>query len=284
MNSDVRCQDLSSRLASVKSLSAFKSLLLAPKVSCKSKPQFLDVYFAVYDTLLDDDEDVRSEGSSIISYILSESTGGIQLKPLVAATRLLEFLCSTYADSKHLYIKATARMIGAEVRDFEGRNPVNGALHCEPVSTLLSAAREEDHSLFVEEKQNLYRDDVQEAQRMAQLLLSLKPAALDPHVAYFLRDWTLAGLKILIENTKAEGQDGPLGWTSKPEVYTLGMRVIVAAKVVITWDLSGEREREVERMVDSIKEFLEVGKSGEVHGLWIREAEMVLEVVKEKEI
>ena len=263
------------------SLSAFKDILRPSKLNSKAKLQFLDVYFAIYHTLFDDDDDIRNEGASIVSYILAESTGGIRLKPLVAASTLLKFLGSIYANSKNLSLKATTRMMGVKAQNSERRNSEGAvALHLEPVSNLMSTARQEDHSLFAEEKQNLYRDDVQETQRIAQLLLFLQPSAVDPAVVCLLRDWTLAGLETLIETAKAEGQDGPLGWTSKPAVYTLGMRIIVVAKVIINWDLADERGREIEWLAEAVKQFLEVGALQGLHGLWMKEAEMVMKVVE----
>ena len=265
----------------MKSLSTFKDVLRPSKPEHQAKPQLLDVYFAVYDALLDDDDDVRNEGASIVSYVLSRSASGIRIKTLAAASAFLEFLCINYANSKSLCIKATERMLGMKIRGTEAKDTEHSVtLHCEPASKLMGAAREEDHSLFAEEKQNLYRDDVQETHRMAQLLLSLQPSARDPVLVSLLRDWTLAGLETLVQTVTTEDQDGPLGWTSKPEVYTLGTRIITAAKVVTIWNLTGGRESQIERMVDSTKKFLEVGESRGIHGLWMKGAEMVVRVAE----
>ena len=246
--------------------------------SGKHKPQFLDVYLAIYNTLLDDDDHVRDIGASLACHILASSCN-----PLAAAEKLLTFLISNYGNSKDLCAKAFARMTGAKFRYSKVGYQANiTSLDLEPASTLMITARKEDHSLFVEEKQNLFRDDVQEAQRMVHILLSSRLTVTQRQSFSALRDWTCSGLETLIEVATHEHLDGPLGWTSKPAVYTLGMRIFCAAKVFVSWDLWDARAKEVGSMVESVEKFLEVGKAGKVHGLWMREAEAVIEIARGK--
>src|SRR5690606_17180072 len=93
--------------------------------------------------------------------------------------------------------------------------------------------RKEDTALFSQEKQNLYKDDVMDTVFWANLLRSLSSRPIPSVYVSDLTAWVLDGLSVLTETAKNE-VDGPLGWTNKAEVFTLGFRVICAADVVLT--------------------------------------------------
>jgi hypothetical protein len=91
-----------------------------------------------------------------------------------------------------------------------------------------------------------------------------------------LTNWVLDGITTLTQTAEKEG-DGALGWSTKAEVFTLGMRIFCASEVVMRW---GGRERT--EVVEKMRIFADVGVDKGVHGLWVERAESVLnrEVVR----
>jgi hypothetical protein len=80
-----------------------------------------------------------------------------------------------------------------------------------------------DDSLFVIEEQNLFVDEVREAQRWISVYESLEWDSSDPALEA-LATWTSAGLEAT--RNLASQEDGPLGYGSKPEVFAILSRVI----------------------------------------------------------
>jgi hypothetical protein len=111
------------------------------------------------------------------------------------------------------------------------------------VGAQFSKAMEDDNSLFVEEEQNLFIDEVREAKLWSKIF---EETALDtwnwqgadfdientwsqPHAA--LAAWVMEGLLAL--NALLVKEDGPLGWTSKPTVFALATRLLLSANAII---------------------------------------------------
>lgn len=88
-------------------------------------------------------------------------------------------------------------------------------------------------------------------------------------------NWTTDGLSVLAE-TAGKQVDGPLGWTSKPEVFAIGMRVILAARVVLSLCDVGITEDVQKSCKKRLEELLEVGSQADLHGFWISEVEDIL--------
>lgn len=275
----------------VSSLESFKTGLRPYDLKASTDPRLLRVYLAIYDTLRDDDEDVRAKGATIVSWILSTPTppesnqpifGDVSLSPPAAVAKLLEFICTSYRDSAELFRECISRITGISVderteevttdksskdlkaSDHQPADPAPFPL-LTPVQTLLATARKEDSSLFAQEKQNLYVDPVQEAQRWASCIHFLSPSAFQSGLAIQLEKWAVEGLECLIE-TAGNEVDGPLGWSSKPEVFVLGVRVLEAVKVVKAWEEKGLIGREVGGM-DGL---MERWRMVDVHPLWVR--------------
>ena len=187
-----------------------------------------------------------------------------------AGPNLLDFLTEVYAASTHLFVDCVQRVtacvsIGQSDRDNVG-DMINSNHDLTPVEDLLHAARKEGTSLFVKEKQNLYIDPVQEASRWARAIGSLSPSAVDHEVLAKLNTWAIAGLECLI-NTAEHETDGPLGWTSKPEVFVLGTRVLIAVRLLLQWRKLGL----VQESPDHLSSLLERWKRVDGHPLWTRE-------------
>ena len=253
--------------------------------------ELLDVYLCLYDTLLDDDEEIRHQGASIVSWVLSEpapnampdDNGSLSLSPLAANVRFLSFLASSYRESTALCIDALRRLTGTrclEAMALQVRSDFNCAeeavcLQLPSVGDQLRTARQEDTALFVEEKQNLFKDEVQEAERWADVLRQLSSTALDSSIPAEINTWVLGGLAILTDTAKAEF-DGPLGWTTKPPVFTLGMQVILAAEVVLYWIRMGYCKIDDEKMKSALTTLEEVGKHSSLHVIWLKRLEQII--------
>jgi hypothetical protein len=102
----------------------------------------------------------------------------------------------------------------------------------------LRASLREDYSLFIEEEQNLFVDEVRESQNWQRVLfqvlpeLSRTPINLenDTKADTAIARWALSGLQSLNRVGKT---DGPLGWTSKPAVYMVFVRILNCANAVL---------------------------------------------------
>lgn len=274
-------------MAAVASIQNFMTVLQGHDSINKTTPELLGVYLALYDALIDDDEDVRDQASVAVSSLLSVSSGSrdskkttsLSLSPLAASPRLLSFLVLEYNASVCLWSKAVQRLTGTS--PFVKILPTRGTLilQLRPVEVLLQEAMRTDHALFVEEKQNLFIDDLKEAKIWAGALADLhpQPEAISKSA---LETWTLDGISSLTVTIR-ENVDGPLGWTSKPEVFTIGMRVILAVKLLLyahEMDGSSARTERQGKCCDSLRTLLDVGREKMVHDLWLQRVEELLEL------
>ncbi len=276
-------------MAAVASIKTFITVLQAHDSIPNTVPELLGVYLALYDALVDDDEDVRDQASVVVSSLLSVSrrygdskaTTSPSLSSLAASPRLLLFLVREYNESVCLWSEAIQRLTGASlsVKNLPIKEPPT--LQLRPVKVLLQEAMRTDNALFVEEKQNLFVDDVKEAEMWAGALadLNARPDAISKSA---LGTWTLDGISALTVTIR-NNVDGPLGWTSKPEAFTIGIRVILAAKLLLDGheivDSPARKERQ-EKCRDSLSTFLDVGRENMVHDLWLQRIEEVIGLVR----
>ena len=241
----------------------------------------LDVYFALYDALTDDDEDLRDHAAIVTSSLLSAHRPSkdplegenLSLCPLVASPQLLKFLIEEYSTTPRLWSEAVQRLTGACP---SAMGLLSGAivLRLLPVQGMLQEAMQTDSSLFVEEKQNLFIDDVKEAEMWASALRDLYPM-LDLRIKSALEIWASEGIFALTAIAR-DHMDGALGWTSKPKVFTLGMRVLLTAKVVLHGADDDGSSPIATTCREALKSFLAVGSEKLVHELWLSEIEEAL--------
>lgn len=190
-----------------------------------NKSHFLPSLLALYDTLSDDDEDIRTEGADVVSRMF-----GTRLVPLAAASKLLGWLERNLGDTKAFRIAFLQRITRSEcptgLRRFDYK-PI-------PVGIQLEAAMLNDDSLFVEEEQNLYCDEVREVIAWTSIITSSQ-RPLWKDIMSDLSLWALEG--ILTITRLAETRDGPLGQTSSRLVFSIWMRVILVAKAVMSYHI-----------------------------------------------
>ena len=151
-------------------------------------------------------------------------------------------------------------------------------LRLRPVVDLSLEAGLTSTVVFVEERQNLYIDTVSEAEAWAELLCCLDHNAWPSSLVSDLEIWTTEGLAHILEILQ-NSIDGALSPTSKPEVFTLYTRVLLAAKVLIMRDglhvpSNGKDKKNV--CVGILQKLLDLGRSRLFHSLLLHRIEEIL--------
>ena len=244
---------------------------------------------ALYTTLVDDDEDIRYQGAAAVSLLPSvvETTVGNRqcsqhsLSPPAAKCKLLQFLRDCYPTSRILYSRAVEKLIGLQLlsSDFaivEYRNDAD-AITFRSVKEVLADAQKPQFEVFIEEKQNLYIDLVEEAKNWAELLTRLDCDVRDMNVFTALEHWTMDGVLHLRELCK-KTSDEPIGWASDPETFTVFVRVILAAKVVIIHSRAHSANETSTETVQKghLEELLMLANSCRLHSLLVGRLENVI--------
>ena len=279
------------------SIRAFFDGLMDHGVQLVSDPQILRVFLALYDSLVDDDEDIRDQGAKIVSTILSQPPTGLpknkpptlSLSPPAAKQRLLRYLQEGYRDSMHLCVEGVRRLTdmtlasdseAANMQDESQIKQRHSNLPIRIFPELLLDAGTTSTVVFVEERQNLYIDTVSEAEGWAELLVQLDPAAWSSSLVSDLECWTMEGLAHIHEILQ-NGVDEALAPTSKAEVFALVTRVLLVAKVLIMRcgiDVSSSDGKGKEHVcVGMLAKLLETGRSRLFHDLLLHRIETIIE-------
>lgn len=218
----------------------------------RSRPDSLrGAYFALYDMLNDDDEDIRDAAAAAACRALGTKVG---LSPLGTGDVLAARMGREFAASEGFFADVAARLQGG-VRD---------------VDVALEQALRADTILFAREKQNLFVDRVLEAERWASVLRDCgDEEAADRRREFVL--WVAGGLAALAAKTEELGREGALGWISDEEVFVLGVRVLEGLRAVAAWNAGGGLEGGLWARAESAGRKLEGGLAAvEGHGLWLR--------------
>ncbi|KAF4977485.1 hypothetical protein FZEAL_6004 [Fusarium zealandicum] len=193
-------KDFDTRLAAAESLSSFFT-----STQDYTGEHYLPALLALYDSLNDDDDDIRDVGSSAVKSILGQA-----LVPIEAANRLLSWLAQHFGSSAHFRRNVVLRIRGSQVS----------------VKEQLKEAVKFDDSLFAVEEQNLFVDEVREAQRWVAVLESLTWETQDSNLMT-LATWTDAGINEMRGFSLQD--DGPLSYASKPDVFAILSRLLHAS-------------------------------------------------------
>lgn len=226
---------------------------------------------AVYDTLIDDDEEIRELGASTIPPLLNAiRPGRNQIEDIVAplSTQVIcAYLVREHFASRHLAMEALIRLTGQQG---------NLTREWKSVKDILHAELGKEMTLFDEEKQNQYVDDVKEADTWSRVLKRISVDACPQDILDRFVNWTVKGLDDLLSATRAE-VDGPLGWSSKADVYILGMRVLCAADVLLEWRTRTKRVKVRGSVLRwKLGALLREGQEMDLHGLWLEKIADVL--------
>lgn len=217
--------------------------------------------------LNDDDDEIRDMAASSASWVLSRSSASpgadVSLSPLNASGLLAEFIVTNYSQSPILGHRALLYLTGQEPRISGSYEPKRLI----PVSELIADYRKESTVLFEEEKQNLFIDDVREADIWSRALARLEPSAYKQSPVHEVSSWVHEGL-VYLRSLVAPGTqpDGLLGWVSKPEIFTLGLRVIYIASAFISKGFMGSSLDDTRELLNQLLHF---GNLASVHGHWL---------------
>ncbi|KAL7626272.1 hypothetical protein AAE478_003042 [Parahypoxylon ruwenzoriense] len=273
------------RMAAVSAMGSFAASI-APTLVVEQQQQqqqhhvdsaHLPWLLALYDALNDDDDEVRAAAALAAAPILANQ----RLVSVEAGPRLLRWLLACYGVVDEFRAHVACRLAGLIPSSDPSQSAAASVLleDWTPAEAQLAQAMRFDDSLFIVEEQNLYIDEVREAHRWRDVYLSLPPLSSpspspsssqgpndnnssppsSPAIRATLSHWVLSGLRTLTRLAAAEGEeDGPPGWTSKPEVFAICARILVAGAALA--DADAEIRGELRRFRDQ-------GAGAGVHGL-----------------
>jgi hypothetical protein len=206
-------QDFDTRYAAAYSLRSYYAATPA-----HTSPAHITSLLALYDALNDDDEEVREVASHASQPILDQL-----LVPLQAATRLTEWLATTFADDAGFRSVVLARMAGDErTKSFYDAERA-------PANLQLAEALKFDDALFAVEEQNLFVDEVRESERWVAVYSTLSwTGGISQMNHEALVQWMEGGLRE-IQRLITEDEDGPLGWASRPDVFAICSRILLGS-------------------------------------------------------
>lgn len=229
-----------------------------------------ELLLPVYDCLIDDDPEIRELGSETCRMIMQSSgrsTGRLRsVVPALAGQALGKYLVSRHAGSSIIMVDALRRLTSQDFRRTDSIVSFEG---------LFKRQLAEIDSLFAAERQNLYVDDVEEARLWSAVLRHMDQRILPKRMIAKFEGWCIAGMKMLLDYSQTN-RDGPLGWASKPAMFSLGMRLIQCFAVLLQWRTDGTRVSTRWSEMVKLLAKLDHSKQQELHCLWRREANAVL--------
>lgn len=267
--------EFSTRHAALLSLKAFFSCArLLGLLTAQYHSLYFGLYLVLYDTLNDDDEDLRDIAADVASMVLLEwnrlrGKSTVSLVPLAAGDQFIAFLgsCATSFDDDlmRIFVKETRkRMLGDALKD--------GVLL--PATDILSSINKQKTALFEEEKQNLFIDDIREMKRWSDLLASVTAASMR-ELVFEVHSWASTGLSVLTGVLTATDHDGILGWTSKADVYTLGMRILFITQALLKRKDPFDAGYSRAHLQVGVKNFIEAARQADAHADWIELAKEI---------
>jgi len=221
-------QDFDTRMAAVLALDAFYANI--HHLSDLSHSLLFPCHMALYDCLNDDDSEIREIAASTYSMWKSQS-----LMPLAAQQAVSNTLLQDHAFNPLLLWNVVSRMTGSlDVT-------LNQVCVFDIPEKIFKASLSVDNTLFVEEDQNLYIDEVREIkfwkgifeQLYLQDIKKVQVGAIGDKALLAFMAWTVDAINSL---TTIDQQDGVLGWTSKPAAFSACMRTILCARSLLDFN------------------------------------------------
>ncbi|KAL5335459.1 putative death-receptor fusion protein-domain-containing protein [Aspergillus crustosus] len=260
--------EFTTRYAVATSIAAFARAYRPSGQPAQVNETFLEIYLILYDLLNDDDEELRDIAASTASYILSYSPvspkKAVTLSPLNASELFATFIAQSYASSQVLFTRSTRYILGLEPRIGDS----SSERKLLSVSDTIAELRKESTILFEEEKQNLFIEVIREVDVWAAVLTHLSKDAYDGQLLKEVYDWVSDGLSCFSDILASDdGEDGLVGWMSKPEAYTLGVRVVSLAGVLTSKEVKALNLLDGEQSVlqDKLQVLLERGRTRLFH-------------------
>lgn len=271
---------LDTRLAAARALRTFA---VAVRSRAGADAACLPLLLALYGALVDDDDDVREVAAAAAAALMtttSEEDAQQQQppQPLVAvdaADALLSWLRARLGHTNELRAYAACRLAGSAVVAADlGAQDLAAWV---PPQDQLAAALLVDESLFAVEEQNLFVDEVREAERWAGVLRELeweheelegggggRASLVVEGALAALKAWTEGALEGVAGLARRHADDGPLGWASGADAFALCYRVLVCGRVLAGMLGEDDRGADIARLLGEIRE---AGRASRLHGL-----------------
>ncbi|KAJ0118339.1 hypothetical protein J7T55_009122 [Diaporthe amygdali] len=267
------------RMAAAKSI---KSFAAAVRSAAGSDAAYLPFLLALYNTLVDDDDEIRDVGALATALVTSPGSRA-QPQPLVAvdaADALLSWIQRHFGQTNEFKAYVACRLVGDPLIALDiGVQDLSAWTSPEQ---LFAQALEVDESLFAVEEQNLFIDEVRETERWAEVFRAL-PRDFDEIEGsdgaarkMLIMDSSLTALKGWVEKAlealavQAGQDDGPLGWASTADAFALCHRVLVCGKVMV--ELLGEESGAIDSSMAKVKD---IGQTSRLHGLLLSTLDQV---------
>lgn len=196
---------------------------------------------ALYDALNDDDDEVRDVAATATIKIL-----GRAVAPLQAASQLLDHLATQFGKLPEFQHIVICRLAGVSPRLAKWPD----------VRAALDKTINFDDSLFAEEEQNLFVDEVRELRRWHHVAQSL---SFEDKSLERLRSWAQDGLTMMGES--AYRDDGPLGLASDQHYFALCARLVSSGVLVSQSHSAG-----TPGLQDILLAFAATGRKTDFHG------------------
>lgn len=216
----------------------------------------------VYDSLTDDDEEIRALATSTANRILTARTGvdAPPAVPLVSSHKISSMLVSLMDKSEMVAVEAVQRLTRSTLRE-ESLTP--------SAVERLQAAQRIGTALFAVEKQNLFVDEAREAVVWARVLKFAPTKSITRALASALSTWVMESLESLASVAATE-EDGPLGWTSKQHMFVFGIQVLLGAGVLLHWRSVGLKMSVSSSSLRlSMWKLAETGRKNGMHDMWL---------------
>lgn len=201
----------------------------------------------MYDSLNDDDDEVRDTGAAAAKHILGQAA-----VPIEAANRLLEFFATNFKNSLQFREIVVSRLVAAAPEQWTS------------AADQIEDALQKEDALFAVEEQNLFIDEIRETKRWVSVLESLTVDVSDSSLLK-LDDWLLEGLEALQRLCKQD--DGPLGWSSNPQVFATASSVLRCSVSLVS---SHRASTQLQVKLRNLKEVLDANKDGNISGLLVQ--------------
>lgn len=252
--------------------SAIRSFAAAVRSAAGGDAAYLPVLLALYNTLIDDDDEIRDVGAVATALVTSSDPRPQPLVAVDAADALLTWLRERFGHTNEFRAYVACRLVGDPLIALDiGVQDLNAWTAPEK---LFAEALEVDESLFAVEEQNLFIDEVRETQRWADVFNALPrdydQTEGDGGVAgkVLIMDSSLDALKRWVEKAldalvaQIGHDDGPLGWASNADAFALCHRVLVCGTVMA--ELLGEEGAGIS---DALARVKDNGQASRLHGL-----------------
>lgn len=215
---------------------------------------YIDAIFQLFSFLSDDDEDIRITAAEYVSRMLE-----------------LRFLAtSAYCEKKLLF----NFLVDEFPSQFEKKFAEQSDVVCNHISNslfeyitedgtqaidLLKKALTVDDTLFIYEKQNLFRDEVikyEQVGKAFKLLKKLRQGRLvcSDETIQKIENWVTASVPALEDSLKSLGGDkNILQWAKDPKVVQEGSRICVVADIYLTLSESSTNNDALKEQIASLK-------------------------------